>query len=217
VPAVTLESTKQAAERKEEAMEAQDRVRHVAPGVGRSLWVAGDLVTFKVVGEDTGGAFVLGEDVTPPGGGPPPHVHRREDEVFCVVEGEYEFSVGERTIRAGAGSVVYGPRNVPHSFRNVGTTPARMLAFVAPAGIEDFFKEVGEEATDVSTAPPFGQEEIERLLAAAPRYGIEMLPPPETGPSDTSGRGRPDPAGDHGEPHRPIRGEDRRDANEHRT
>ncbi|MFL6085518.1 MAG: cupin domain-containing protein [Mycobacterium sp.] len=47
---------------------------------------------------------------------PPPHRHRREDEIFCVLEGEYEFVVGDRTIPATAGSVVYGPRNIPHTF-----------------------------------------------------------------------------------------------------
>ena len=158
-------------------METKDRVRHIGPGEGRALWVAGDLVTFKVVGEDTDGAFLLGEEVSPPGGGPPPHVHRREDETFCVLEGEYEFLVGERTIRAGAGSIIYARRNVPHTFKNVGPAPARMLAFVTPAGFEGFLEEVGEEAKDGSSPPPFGQEEIERLLAAAPKYGIEMLPP----------------------------------------
>ena len=159
-------------------METEDRAKHVAPGEGKALWVAGDLVTLKVVGEDTTGACILGEEVSPPGGGPPPHVHRREDEIFFVLEGEYEFFVGERTIRAGGGSVVYGPRDVPHSFKNVGTTPARMLAFVAPAGFEGFLEEVGEEAAAGSSPPPFGQEEIERMLAVAPGYGIELLPSP---------------------------------------
>lgn len=158
-------------------METKNRAKHVAPGEGKTLWVAGDLVTLKMVGNDTDGAFLLGEEFSPPGGGPPPHIHHREDEMFCVLEGEYEFLVGERTIRAGAGSVVYGPRNLPHAFKNVGTTPARMLAFVTPAGFEGFLEEVGEEATEQSSSPSFGQEEIELLLATAPKYGIEMLPP----------------------------------------
>lgn len=160
-------------------METKDRARHVAPGEGKALWVAGDLVTFKVVAEGTSGAYSLFEVGTNPGGGPPPHIHRHEDEIFCVLEGEHEVSIGGRTIRAGAGSVVYGPRNVPHAYKNVGATPGRILGFVAPAGIEKFFEEVGEEATDKSFPPPFGQEEIERLLAAAPKYGIEI--PPHSG------------------------------------
>ena len=173
-----MECIKKAIERKEKAMETKDRAKHVAPEEGKALWVAGDLVTLKMVGEDTNGAFLLGEEVSPPGGGPPPHIHQHEDETFCVLEGEYEFLIGERTIRAGAGSVIYGPRNVPHSFKNVGTTPARMLAFVTPAGFQGFLEEAGEEATGGSSPPKPGQEEIERMLALAPRYGIEMLPPP---------------------------------------
>jgi mannose-6-phosphate isomerase-like protein (cupin superfamily) len=172
-----LESIRKATDRKEKAVETAGRARHIAPGEGRSIWVAGDLVTFKVVGDDTDGSFLLGEEVSPPGGGPPPHIHHHEDETFCVLEGEYEFLIGERTIRAGAGSVVYGPRNIPHTFKNVGTTPARMIAFVTPAGFEKFLEEVGGEAKDDSSPPPFGKEEIEWLLAVAPKYGIEMLPP----------------------------------------
>lgn len=158
-------------------METRDLSGHVAPGKGKSLWVAGDLVTFKLVGEDTGGAFVLGEDVSPPGGGPPPHIHHREDETFCVLEGEYEFLIGGRKIRASAGSIVQGPRYIPHAFKNVGTKPGRMLTFVTPAGVERFFEEVGEAATDTSYPPPFGQAQIEQLFATAPKYGIEILPP----------------------------------------
>jgi mannose-6-phosphate isomerase-like protein (cupin superfamily) len=160
-------------------METKDRAKHLAPGEGKALWVAGDLGTLKVVGEDTDGAFALAEDVSLPGGGPPPHVHHREDETFCVLKGVYEFSVGERTVQASAGSVVYGPRNIPHTFKNVGSIPARMLVFATPAGIEEFFEEVGEEATDISSPPPFGKERIERLLTAAPKYGMEILLPPE--------------------------------------
>lgn len=158
-------------------MESKDGAKHLAPGEGKALWVAGDLVTLKVVGKDTDGAFAFGEVVSLPGGGPPPHIHHREDEILYVLEGELEVLVGERTIQAGAGSTVYGPRNLPHTFKNVGSTPARMLGFATPAGIEEFFEEVGEEATDKSSSPPFGQEQIERLLAVAPKYGMEILPP----------------------------------------
>lgn len=158
-------------------METKDRAKHVAAGEGKALWVAGDLVTFKVVGEDTSGAYSLFELESNPGGGPPPHVHHGEDEIFCVLEGEHEILIGERTVRAGAGSVVYGPRNIPHSYKNVGATPGRILGFVAPAGLERFFEEVGEDSSVASSPPPFGHKEVQRLLAAAPKYGIEILPP----------------------------------------
>jgi mannose-6-phosphate isomerase-like protein (cupin superfamily) len=158
-------------------VEAKDRAEQVAPGEGKAFWVAGDLVTFKVVSEDTDGAYSLFEVVSNPGGGPPPHVHHHEDEIFCVLEGEHEVSIGERTIRADAGTVVYGPKNVAHAYKNVGATSGKILGFVAPAGLEGFFEEVGGEATDELSPPPFGQKETERLLAAAPKYGIEIPPP----------------------------------------
>src|SRR5918998_1147538 len=122
-------------------MEANERAAiHVAPDEGRMLWVVGELLTLKMTGSDTDGAFALIEEVTPPQGGPPPHMHTREDETFYVLEGELKFVVGERNISATAGSVVYGPRGVLHSFRNVGSTPSRMVVIITPAGLEKFFE-----------------------------------------------------------------------------
>ncbi len=76
-----------------------------APGEGESVWVVGDLITLKLTSEDTGGAFSLFEGAIPPGGGPPPHVQHREDESFYVMEGQFEFLVGEDTIPGGGGLV----------------------------------------------------------------------------------------------------------------
>jgi mannose-6-phosphate isomerase-like protein (cupin superfamily) len=148
---------------------------HVAPGEGERLWVVGDLVTFKIVGEDAEGAFTLGEELTPPQGGPPTHLHTREDETFHVLEGELEFVVGESTTSATVGSVVYCPRGISHRFTNVGSTPSRMAVIIAPAGLEKFFEEVGEPVTD-SSSPPEGTPDIERLVAVARKYGIEISP-----------------------------------------
>ena len=94
------------------------------PG-GGSVWLAGELYTSKVVSEDTGGAFALAEAITPPEGGPPPHVHHREDEAFYVLEGELEFMTEDGTIRAGAGSFVHVPKGTLHTYKNVGMTSAR--------------------------------------------------------------------------------------------
>ncbi len=158
-------------------MKMDDHAMHVAPGEGKALWVAGDLLTLKVVGDDTDGAFALMEELTPSQGGPPPHIHHREDETLYVLEGEYEVLVGENTVRAGAGSVIRVPRHVLHTFKNVSTTPSRLLALKTPAGLERFFEEVGDPATDDASPPPFGQEQIRRLVATAPKYGVEIPPP----------------------------------------
>ncbi len=57
----------------------------VLPGEGKKLWVADELMTFKASGEDTGGAYSLTDSMVPPQGGPPPHIHHREDEAFWVL------------------------------------------------------------------------------------------------------------------------------------
>ena len=156
---------------------------HVAPEEGRALSLVGDRITFKLTGTDTNNAFLLGEQVTPPGGGPPPHVHRHEDETFYILDGEFEFSLGDTTIRAVAGSVVYAPRNVPHRFTNVGALSGRLLVIVTPAGLEAFFAEAAADPSDGSPRSPFSDEAIAKLVATAATYGIEIkLLTPESSP-----------------------------------
>lgn len=153
---------------------------HVPPGEGRSYWLATDLLTFKVVGEDTGGAFALAELTARPEFGPPPHVHHREDESYYVLEGELEFMDDGRTFTAGAGSFVHLPKGRLHVHRAAGGAPARALVLVTPAGVEKFIQEAGEPATDRSAVPPVpGMEEIGRIVEIARKYGIEVPPPPE--------------------------------------
>ncbi len=156
----------------------EPRALHVTEGEGKKLWVADELMAFKASGKDTGGAYALTDSVVPPGGGPPPHVHLREDEAFWVLEGELEVTVGETTFGAGAGSFVHLPKGVPHGYRNVGAGPARFLTLMVPAGLEGFFEEVGKPGTDLSSPPPFEEEDIDRLLTVAPKYGVEIPPPP---------------------------------------
>jgi quercetin dioxygenase-like cupin family protein len=151
--------------------------RFVPPAGGPVVGIVGDVYTRKASGADTGGAFALYEFVVSPGGGPPPHVHSREDEGFWVLEGEVTFEVAGRAFVVGAGGFIYGPRDVPHRFQNRGTAP-RMLCLIVPAGLERFFDEVGHPLPDASApVPPVTPADIERMLAKAPEYGITILPP----------------------------------------
>lgn len=142
-------------------------------GEGKAYWVVGDLYTILSPGEDTGGAFALIHALVPPGGGPPPHIHRREDEAFYVLEGELTFHADGRDFAGTTGAWVTLPKGSRHTFRNTGSTPARMLIFVTPSGLEKYFAEVGVPATG-GDPPPVTPADIERLLAAAPRYGLEI-------------------------------------------
>ncbi len=144
-------------------------------GQGKSIWVVGDLYTILASCEDTGGAYALIRAEVPPQSGPPAHVHHREDEAFYILEGKVLFEADGRTMEAAAGSWVTLPRGTRHSFKNVGETTARLLIVVHPSGLEKFFQEVGTPATDELAGPP--PPDIDKLLAVAPRYGLEIQPP----------------------------------------
>ena len=148
------------------------------PTEGRTIAVVGDVYRFLATGEDTNGKYALWEAIVPPGGGPPPHVHSREEEGFFVLEGEITFTVNGERIVAQAGTFANMPVGTPHSFKNESDRPAKMLLSVAPAGLEQMFFEVGVPlAEGATTALPPTKDEIERLLAVAPKYGIEIRLP----------------------------------------
>jgi quercetin dioxygenase-like cupin family protein len=148
------------------------------PGEGRTIAVVGDVYRFLATGEDTNDKYALFEAFVSPGGGPPPHVHSREEEGFYVLEGEITFTIGEQRLVASAGMFANMPVGTPHSFKNESGKPARMLISVAPAGLEKMFFEVGVPVPPgATTAALPTTEEIDRLLAAAPRYGIEIKLP----------------------------------------
>ena len=148
------------------------------PTEGRTIAVVGDVYRFLATSEDTDGKYAMWEAIVPPGGGPPPHVHSREEEGFYILEGEITLQIGEKRIVATAGMFANMPVGTPHSFKNESGKPAKMLISVAPAGLEKMFFEVGVPlAEGATTASPPMKDEIEKLLAIAPRYGIEIRLP----------------------------------------
>jgi mannose-6-phosphate isomerase-like protein (cupin superfamily) len=167
-------------------MTTEPETTHVPAGTGEALDVLGDLVTLKTVGADTGGAYAVWEDTVPPRGGPPPHVHHREDESFYVLEGEFEFfRQGEAPLRAAAGDWVRTPRGVAHTFTNVGQTTGRLLAVAVPAGMERFLAAVGRPvAAGEAPAPRAGPpppEQVAHVVRTAQQYGVEIFAPPPPG------------------------------------
>ena len=83
--------------------------------------VAGDRVAILLGGQDTNGQYTIMEAALPPNGGPPPHVHKREDESFMVLVGEVTFYLGDKTIVLHKGDSLFAPRDIPHYFKNTGT------------------------------------------------------------------------------------------------
>jgi len=142
----------------------------ILDGGGKTVNVIGNTITIRIHGRDTGGVLSVVESTDQPGGGPPPHIHHREDETFKVLEGEYEFTCDGKTFTAPKGATIFAPRGLPHHYRYVGKTPGRLLATITPAGFEGFFEEVG------ALTPQ--QQEIPRVIEIGKKYGLEILPPP---------------------------------------
>lgn len=146
------------------------------PQEGRRIGIVGDVYRFLATGEDTDGKYAMFEAIVAPGNGPPPHIHSREEESFLVLEGEMTFQLGEERIVAHEGTFLNMPIGSLHCFKNESDKVARLLISVAPAGLENMFFEVGQAvAADATLAPPPSPADIEKLLQAAPRYGLEII------------------------------------------
>ncbi len=138
---------------------------------GEPLNIYGDLIYIKLGGKETGGRYSLLECVTDPGGGPPLHVHHREDEGFYVLEGDYILEADGKRFRAHAGDFVFVPKDTPHRFKNVGTTVGTILLTLEPGGLEEFFAELA-----AVTGPP----DPGKVAPIFAKYGLELLGPPLT-------------------------------------
>ncbi|HEY4429061.1 MAG TPA: quercetin 2,3-dioxygenase [Solirubrobacteraceae bacterium] len=145
---------------------------------GDALWAFGGLAVIKASSEATAGRAFVVEQLAPRGSGSPLHVHHREDEWFYVIEGELMFWVGGQVIDAPAGSFVYGPRDIPHTFV-VSSDEARFLLVTEPADFEGFVRAAGEPAPTLTIPPPPTEPpDLNGLTALAAEYGIEMIGPP---------------------------------------
>jgi quercetin dioxygenase-like cupin family protein len=137
-------------------------------GSGNTFTMLGTTMRLIASAAGTGGRYTVIEQVTPPGWGPPRHIHSREDEIFYVLGGTYELHVDDehRIISAGASAVL--PYNIPHGFRNVGSTSSRLLFVIAPAGLEEYFLIVAK------CSPPPNPAQLVEL---ARPFGLTLLPP----------------------------------------
>ena len=150
-------------------MPEASRAFTVGPGQGPTIQgPAGGPLTFKVRGDQTGGALTVIENTIGPGDGPPHHVHANEDEAWWIVEGELRFRLGDELHTAPAGTFVFVPRGVAHSFQNPGESPARILVMFTPGGMESFFDSFAQlEAFDPAAFAQLGAE-----------VGMEVVGPP---------------------------------------
>ena len=152
------------------------------PDRAEPLWFIDNLVHILVDAEASNGRLALIDERGRRGEMPPLHVHHRDDETFCVIDGEVSLFLAGRQLTLTAGQAAFAPREVPHCYR-VESDEARWLLITAPAGFESFVRRVAEPAP-VERLP-----EAERpldpgdLASAAAEVGIEILGPPGTLPA----------------------------------
>ena len=95
-----------------------------------------------------------------------------------MVEGQIIFNVDGQRIEAKPGTFVNIPPNVLHSFKNETNENAKLIIVLSPAGLEQFFVETGLEVSNNSVKPPpLTDEEIQKLVSSASKYGMEIRPP----------------------------------------
>jgi mannose-6-phosphate isomerase-like protein (cupin superfamily) len=162
-----------------------ERLFSLAPNEGRAMFVLGDVVTFKITAAESDDAYFITEIMSEPGGGPAfLHTHVPQ-ETFCILEGEYEvYGQGEDgekySIAAPAGSTVHVPGNVPHGFRNVGSTMGKLLAIYAPTTHQpDFFLDIGVPMESSQDPWPVDQmPSPERIIESIAKHEMRLIEDP---------------------------------------
>lgn len=135
----------------------------------RTVWMPGRVRTeIHLAGRDTDGAFCMLVDHPPAGWSLPAHRHHGASETIHVLDGEFEMTVGGRRSRLAAGETVHVPAGVVHAGANLGAHPGRRIVVFSPAGMEDFFLEVGAPSADTGIEPA-------AALASAARHGWEFV------------------------------------------
>lgn len=143
------------------------------PGEGATVVSpAGGPVTFKARAAQTCGMLTAIESVAARGEGPPLHVHLREDEVVYVVEGCLLFRLDDGLHEMPAGSFVFIPRGVAHTWQSASDGPTRFLFAFTPGspGMERFFERSAELPGAIR-----GREAFPRFASDA---GMELLGSP---------------------------------------
>lgn len=139
---------------------------------GKALSLRGTRVAYKAEGERPGGGPTVLEFTAAPGFGTGDHVHSRIEEIFYVVEGEFQIRAGDQMLRARAGDFVLVPPGVPHGFGNPEGGPAKMVLMISPAGVhERYFEELAE-----LLAKP-GPPDVQAIGELRRRYDTEQVSP----------------------------------------
>lgn len=153
---------------------------------GERIQLGGEPHDCKVSARDTAGAMSIFEFTG--GGGGPRHLHHDQDEWIYILEGEYQFSVGDRRFRLGPGESVFLPRGVSHAWSKLSDTPGRIIDVFQPAGkMEEFFRELGKYQGETRVHDALSLDGLKRLFQD---HGMDLTGPPIAGEWKVDAAGR---------------------------
>lgn len=148
------------------------------------LLILTDIIKVLVSNTETANTYAIFEESVPPLGGPPPHSHP-DEEVFYILEGEFEFVRNDLNspFKALPGSVVHVLSNEVHTFKNVGKTPGKMIVMLTPGKLLDYFRAIGHaindesELPDLKKVPDFSKLNVEKVFKHAKEHNVEFIVP----------------------------------------
>ena len=152
-----------------------------AKSLDLSKWYMGSLTTNLAETKDTDGAFCLAEATLVPGNEPPPHVHSREDELFYVLDGEFDVYVGDEGFKLETGDCIFLPKFKPHAFV-IRSPRLRLLVLFTPGGIEEAFRSESSPAQDLNLptgAATYSTADLKNTAERLGKYGVRLLSPDE--------------------------------------
>lgn len=148
------------------------------------LLVLTDVIKILVSNTETDNKYAIFEENVPPLGGPPPHRHP-EEEVFCILEGAFEFVKNDLNapFKALPGSVVHISSNEVHTFKNVGKIPGKMIVLLTPGNLLDYFRAIGDILhdgvgyPDLKKVPDFSKLNVEKAFKHAHKHKVQFIVP----------------------------------------
>lgn len=147
----------------------------------RQVWFLNTRVFVRVSFEDGQDGVSVLEHLAPHGDSPPLHVHRNEDEIFHLLEGEMAFRVGDEDLLRKAGDTILAPKGVPHTYRVASAAGARWLTVTNGEEFERFVQALGRAPDGDGLPHPSGPptpEQAQGLTTVAGQFGIEIVGPP---------------------------------------
>lgn len=114
----------------------------------------------------------------------PKHLHLKQDEWIYILEGDFEFRIGDKQFRVGPGESVFIPRKTPKVWRCISKKPGRVLDVYQPAGnMEEFFRILGEPPKDIITKEQginktYTEAQVKSLRKLFNQHGMDLAGPP---------------------------------------